>query len=395
MAKNLDFAMESLTSSIYTNKTARKSSEAASVFVKSGVMPTLFESCESVEHYAMVAQESFGQGQELSRYADLALESLSSNVRLIKAIKANVKGAESANISLEAAGVDVAGVVKKVVFAVKAAIQKFITAVGNFIKSVSNWVGSQFAGAQEKTYTAAKTAGIAKLISAAGGETINAIVVKDRAKLFDGSVLPSIEKMADAASAGVELGGATNEDVEGKLKAASQAVASSFAYLIQGHPEVKKYIDSVIGAEKGGVMTKIPSGSVCAKIFVYGSLDAKPAEVKISELGGEGEYAILTKAHAQGFLKAVNAAKKSSAAMGKSLKTADAIMAEVGKPNPEDKVAVKSKMRGLMFSKNIHGFNVSFLLSFYSLYLKERSVLDRALKVMLAKSKKPAAAPAK
>lgn len=378
MVRN-DFSIENLTSSIYGNGSRKnvKSTEASTAFVRAGVMPTLFESCESVEHYAMVAMENYNEGERLGSFAVLAMESLASNIVLLSNVNKSLKarGVESFRFSIEAAGFDVKGIIKKAVFAVKSAIQKFIVAVGNFIKSISNWFGSQFVGAQEKVYLDAKAKGIAGLISKAGDAKINAIKLADRAKVFNAEIFKGLDVIGNAA-AGVELGGATAPDLE----AAAKGVRSGFNYLIQGNAAAKKYIDETLGSETGGVITKIPSGSVVARIHVYGSADAKPEEVAIKDLASEAEYAILTKAHAQAFLKAVNTAKKASADMNKALKAADGIMAEVAKPDSGDAAAAKAKMRALMFAKNAHGFNVGFLLTYYSLYLKERSILTRALK---------------
>jgi hypothetical protein len=340
------------------------------------VTPILFESCEDSGVYATAAMESYKDGAHFANYADLALESLAHDVKLVRSMKA--KSGESASFSLEAdGGIDVKQIVKKAVFAVKAAIQKFIVAIGNFIKSIANWIGSAAVGGQDKLYQEAKVKG---LIAAATKSDIkiNAMmVIGKREKIFDPAKFDKLAELSDIA----ERSDPKQDDLTGVYKQVQAILTNLTANGAKG---------IAVGADG-----RMPAGGVFAKMAVY-PVGAKPVEKPISALASADEYEILSKDHAKAFTKAINTAKKSSAAMAKTLKIADDVYKQVGGvaegKTPEEKAASKAQMRTLMFQKNIHGFNVSYLLTYYSCYLRERAILARALHMVAVGSKKAAAA---
>jgi hypothetical protein len=375
MAKHTTaFSLESLTDSIYGSKTVSRSKESAKIFAQNGVTPILFESCEDAGVYATAAMESYKDGAHFSNYADLSFESLAHDVKLIRAIKA--KSGENFSFSLEAdGGIDAKKMIQKAVFAVKAGIQKFIIAIGNFIKSIANWIGSAAVNGQDKMYTDALGKG---LIAAALKSNLKMNVVKPvagRDVLFNPAKFAELDSLADIVAR-------TDPKNDAALPALYKQVQAALNKLVSN------------GAAGPGVGEnfKVPSGSAFAKQMIYGSNES--AEITVAQLATAKDYTILTKANAQAFSKSINTAKKSSAAMAKTLKLADSVMASVGNVSTsgDDKDVGKKEMRNLMLQKNIHGFNVSFLLSYYGYYLKERAILARALHMVAGGEKKAAAA---
>lgn len=356
MAKDR-YSLESITSSIYGSHRTR-TSEAATAFAKNGLMPILFEGSESVETYAMAAQESLQEGLQLNMYVDLAMESLASNVRMIKSLKA--RGVESKLLSLEA--IDAKAIIKKTVFAIKTAIQKFITAIGNFIKSISNYVGGQMVKGQEKTWVEATKVGIQKMASnpELAKETINvSIIVGDFSKVM--GALPS-ELLKTVSSW---------DDVQKNMLSSISKISSNVS------KEIKKSTDN----------KRLPSGKMVAYLMLYGVPDPVAKETKLSDyLKDAKAFEVLSNQKLSEMSKAVKEAKELAAEMNKKVKETDDVAKLLN--NPEKTDEAKEKLKFISFKKNLYGMYVQYLLTVYSIFLKERSSRHRALRIALSKQKK-------
>ena len=116
------------------NNTTKQASQA---FAKNGLMGVFFESCEDSSVYAAEAANQYQLGCSYARMASITYEAMARDIMLTKKANAKAKalGLESAVLSMEA--IDVKGGFRKVVLAVRAALQRFLSACANLIKTIS------------------------------------------------------------------------------------------------------------------------------------------------------------------------------------------------------------------------------------------------------------------
>jgi hypothetical protein len=363
--------------SIYGDRLTTSNSvtkQASRAFAKVGLMPTFFESCEDVSVYAIEAANRFNEGLAFNRLAVLSYEGLVHESQIYKQANAKAKalGLESAIFSTEK--LDVKGTFRRIILAIRAALQRFIMAVGNLIKSIVNWVGGQLAKLQTKAYEEYKKANISSSVT--GTAVINVTPIRGGIG-YMGIAKTLVDALIGAAVGAEQYSGGIGSSGKERKIATPGALADALVKL-PANSNVNSYIKEMLS--KG----KAPSSKVVANILAYGTKTIKPVSMAISAYKDDA-LAILSGDNLKSANETVKSARKSSAALAKTVSWTERL--ERSGTAGENKLS-KEQVAGLMFSRNIHQFNVGILLNTYSIFLKERGVAYRVIKLRMDAAKK-------